>query len=303
MDYDPIKFHRAIDNYFADQRSAGRINSKNTIAAYRSALEPLAELVDNDDPRHVTREQIKEVLAQWPHPNSQRQKRSALVSFFDWLMEEGYRPDNPARQTRRPKKRPTSVYELTLVEVCGMLDACRTSHELRVVHVALCAGLRNAELRGLRGKHFRREGVIWVSADIAKGGRERYVPVTADLLPIWTNINQSVGPEHFVLPYHRSGNVAGKDWLIETPTRPTSATRIGRIVAEVALRAGIDAHIHPHLLRHAFAVHVARTAGMRNAQFMLGHASIGTTETYTGKPTIDEMSRAMRDVSYREGCA
>ena len=51
---------------------------------------------------------------------------------------------------------------------------------------------------------------------------------------------------------------------------------------EIGIRAGIKAHIYPHLMRHAYGDHIARHAGMRNAQFLLGHAGIATTETYVG---------------------
>ena len=54
-----------------------------------------------------------------------------------------------------------------------MLDAARGIRERRAISLGLCAGLRNAELRGLQGRHFERPGLIWVSADIAKGRRER----------------------------------------------------------------------------------------------------------------------------------
>ena len=59
------------------------------------------------------------------------------------------------------------------------------------------------------------------------------------------------------------------------------------------MRAGISAHIHPHLLRHAFADHIARHAGIRNAQFLLGHADIATTEIYLGQPTLDDLAGAV----------
>ena len=45
--------------------------------------------------------------------------------------------------------------------------------------------------------------------------------------------------------------------------------------------------------RHAFTDHGARHAGVRNAQFLLGHATIGTTETYLGKPTLEELAGAV----------
>jgi hypothetical protein len=52
-----------------------------------------------------------------------------------------------------------------------MLAAVRGARERRAIFLGLCAGLRNAELRGLQGRHFARDGLIWVSSDIAKGKR------------------------------------------------------------------------------------------------------------------------------------
>jgi hypothetical protein len=51
-------------------------------------------------------------------------------------------------------------------------------------------------------------------------------------------------------------------------------------------------------MRHAFADHIARHAGTRVAQFLLGHSGIGTIETYLGAPTLDELSAAVSGFAF-----
>jgi len=295
-----VRLTTAIDEFLADKRSAGQINSARTEASYRSRLECHAEDVGDRDPRTTNRDDVKRTLRRWEHPNTQANARAILVSFYRWAVEEGIRKDNPAEQTRRPKKRPPSVYRLRREEVVAIMHAALTDRERRVVYIGLCAGLRNQELRGLQRRHFAQQaGALWVSADIAKGGRERFVPVLPELEPIVVEILRRVGVNEYVIPAQRSVGGKHQTLMRELPDRPCSPQAIWRLVGVVAKRAGIEAHVHPHLLCHAFGDHVTRQAGIRAAQAVLGHASIDTTAgTYTGAPTLDELTAALAFFRY-----
>lgn len=288
-----VTFSEAIDLFLVDMRAQGRITSPATERSYRSILDRHAEDIANRDPRTIGRDQVKLTLRRWAKPNSQRVARAILISFYDWTMEEGHRKDNPARQTRRPKRQPTEVYRLTRDEAAAMLRAASSMRERRAIYLGICAGLRNAELRGLRGEHFQRPGFVWVSADIAKGHRERWVPVIADLAPVVAEIREHVAPESYILPAQRWRDPPHNKLLGAVEERPSSSQALRTLVMRVAVRAGIRAHIHPHLLRHAYGDHIARFAGIKNAQALLGHATVGTTETYVGKPTLDELAAAI----------
>jgi hypothetical protein len=78
--------------------------------------------------------------------------------------------------------------------------------------------------------------------------------------------------------------------------RPSSSQALRATVMRVAKRAGIDAHIHPHLLRHAFCDHISRFASERVAQKLMGHKDIKTTQIYWGDLTPDELMAAVRRI-------
>jgi site-specific recombinase XerD len=296
-----MKFSQAIEVYIEDMRRYGRINSDRTEQSYRHRLYKHGEDIANRDPRTVGRNDIKRTLSRWEAANTQRNAHAILISFYDWTMEEGIRKDNPARQVRKAKKRETSVYRLTRDEVVSLIDACRTARESRIIVLGVCVGARNQELRGLRGEHFQREGFVWISPDIAKGKRERWVPVLSEAEGIASGIRAKTRPDEYVIPARRPGNPPWNTRWTEYPDRPASPQAIWRSVAEIATRAGIAAHIHPHLLRHAYGDHVAKHAGLRAAQALLGHASVDTTaSTYVDKPGLDELSISVHGFSYRK---
>lgn len=295
-----MRMAAAIDRYVADQFADGRFTSPVTEEGYRYTLAAHADDCANRDPRYTDRNDVMRTLARWQHPNSRRLKRAHLISFYDWLLETGERIDNPARQTRRPRKQPTRVQRLTLDEVVALSDAVRTNRERRLVDLGLFAGLRASELTGLQGRHFRRPGWVWVSPDVGKGGKGRYVPVCEQLAATWWEIATRVGDDEFVLQAVVEGQYVSARKRVPVPSRPMSYRALHQLVGRLGVRAGISHPVHPHLLRHAFGERVANFTGdIRIAQAALGHADITATQVYTGAPSLDQLAEAFRGFGYR----
>lgn len=290
----------ARNMFIRDMLEEGRIKPGGSERAYYDVLSWHAEDVGNRDPRTIGREDVKRTLRRWPNPNTQRNRRSILVSFYRWTVEEGYRKDNPAEQTRRPKRQPTSVYRMTAGEASQMLIAAKPGMETWAINLGLYAGLRRNELRNLRGYHLARPGFVWVSPDIAKGGRERWVPLPRHLDAMVADILAQVEPAEFVLCGQAKGLAGPSKTRYHKlyRDRPMSATAVYDLVSEVAKRAGIHQHIHPHLLRHAYGDHITKRYGLRVAQELMGHADSSTTEVYLGRMTPDELAAAVTSFEF-----
>jgi integrase len=291
-----MKFSDAIEDYMRDMRAAGRINTRRTEDSYREVLDLHADDVHNRDPRLTNREDIKKTLRRWTHPNTQAGRRAVLVSFYDWTVEEMEppRPNNPARQTRRPRRREAHVVRPTRQDATELLDAARGTLERRAIFIGICAGPRSYELRHLQAHHFRRDGFLWISPDIGKGGRERWIPIIAELSPIVDEIRATTGPGEYVLHGQTRANPPRA-----IPDRPMGATTLFKLVRKVGRRAGIHEELSPHCMRRAFADYIARSVGIYMAQELLGHADISTTRGYTDKPTLDELREAVQELKIR----
>lgn len=303
-----MRFSAAVDSYIEDMNRAGRFRSAHTELAYRTKLERLGEQVRNRDPRTVGRSDVRVVLAHWTNPNSQRQAHAIFAAFFDWCMTEPRDRSeremivkrNPARTIQRARSTRPQVYRMSRDEVVRFLDASNDKRRDRwVAHLGCCAGLRSQEIRGLQGRHFVRPGWVWVSRDISKGDRERWVPILTDLEPVVDEILLQVGHGEFVVPGQRSSGHPSPSIMRDT-RKQVSASAVYKQVIAIGERAGVIGRVTPHIMRHAYGDHIARYAGLRIAQALMGHERVDTTaSTYVDRVDLDEIAAQVRGFSYR----
>ena len=69
--------------------------------------------------------------------------------------------------------------------------------------------------------------------------------------------------------------------IISERNESLSTRQVERSVENYGKLANIDQPIHPHMLRHSFAVHCLKSGmNLRTVQKMLGHSSLTTTQIY-----------------------
>ena len=176
---------------FLSHLRAERGLSANTIAAYRSDLEQLRELLadggrfrwDEAGQRDVEEARL-ELAARGYSETSLARKMAAARSFFRFLLEEGVIDESPAervqsRRTARSLPDVLSVREVArLLKTAGDRPGPEGARDRVMLELTYAAGLRVSEVVGPSGLTLSALSLDsgWVRV-LGKGSKERLAPV------------------------------------------------------------------------------------------------------------------------------
>jgi integrase/recombinase XerC len=135
------------------------------------------------------------------------------------------------------------------------------------------SGLRISEALAIKAGEMPGAGVLRVTG---KGGKTRLAPV----LPL---AQKAVAEYRRLCPYHLD-----PDGLLFRGARggPLNPAIIQREMRKLRSALNLPDTATPHALRHSFATHLLGRGGdLRTIQELLGHASLSTTQVYTGVDT------------------
>lgn len=204
---------------------------------------------------------------------------AATRGFFRFLRLVGSIEKNPADDLQAPRALQSLPRFLSLDDIDALLAATsdttpRGLRDRALVEVLYATGLRVSELCHLRLADLRADqGYLQC---LGKGGKQRIVPL-------------GEAAAQAVRRYVQDGRgvlIRGRQspWLFVNARGGARLSRVGcwKILKAQGRRAGIRAHLSPHVLRHSFATHLLeRGADLRAIQAMLGHADLTTTQIYT----------------------
>ncbi|UWF58736.1 tyrosine recombinase XerC [Brucella sp. 2716] len=136
-------------------------------------------------------------------------------------------------------------------------------------------GLRISEALGLSGDALTDPSARSMTIT-GKGSKTRLVP----LLPA---VHKAVAQYRALCPFDLS---AGQPLFRGAKGGPLHAAIIQREMQKLRAGLGLPDSATPHALRHSFATHLLGRGGdLRTIQELLGHASLSTTQVYTGVDT------------------
>ena len=208
---------------------------------------------------------------------------AGIRSFFNFLTRAGLADVPAARVVRTPKQPKSLPKPLNIADALHIVDKKTqlddepwvASRNAAILTLCYGCGLRISEALSLTPADFSDKNAtsIYVTG---KGGKTRLVPV---IPAVHEAIDDYLSCCPFILP---------PDQPLFRGVRGGKLQRaiVERAVQQLRSSLGLPDSVTPHALRHSFATHLLSRGGdLRTIQELLGHASLSTTQIYTGVDT------------------
>lgn len=190
---------------------------------------------------------------------------TALKCWFNWLVLQEYRADNPMLRLKAPVKpayepRPVSDEDLR------RLLSSRIRQRTRVmILLGALAGLRASEIASVKGEDIDLSGrLMYVRGKGKGGGTIKTVPMH----PLLVEAAARMPVKGFWFPSRKN------------PKAPLPGDVVSTTIARAMRRAGVRGTAHA--LRHWFGTNALRASGdLRAVQVLMRHQSVQSTQIYT----------------------
>ena len=256
--------------------------SKNTLSAYRTDLNGFAKFIEPSNLLKVTQSEVQKflafLLAQGIKSSSSARVLSTLRRFYRYQIRENRMADDPCAQVRSPKQGRPLPKAMSEQQVDDLLAAPDTNTALglrdrAMLETLYATGLRVSELVEMTLLEVNCSvGVVRI---VGKGNKERLVPLGEQAVEWLERYLSQARPD---LLKQRTCDAL----FVTARGAGMSRQAFWYLIKKHALTAGIDQHLSPHTLRHAFATHlINHGADLRSVQMLLGHADLSTTQIYT----------------------
>jgi site-specific recombinase XerD len=278
-----------FERFCHELRERGR--SSNTLRAYRLDWQQFSNWYAHANGEPFTLERLTALDIQdylrWGKqqglkPSTLNRRLGFLKQYAAWAETAGLMSAEQRKRIQKigiVRKQQLAPQALTAPQVRRLLKEVEVRGNLRdraIIMTLLYTGLRVGELVALTRADIvlsERKGVIAIRAEIAKGGKERLVPVPKD------------AREALALYMAQSEN---GECLFMGRQGPLTTAGVAAMVEKYAAWAKLDG-VTPHVLRHTFAYnYLAHNQNDLVALAdILGHTDLNTTQIYTRRQLSD----------------
>src|SRR6266702_2419631 len=211
----------------------------------------------------LRRRMIEDMTVRNLSPATQRSYISGVVKFSRHF---GLSPERLGLEDVRAFQVHPVV--LSADEVVRFLEAVASLRSRAALTTAYAAGLRISEVVHLKVADIDSSRMV-IRVEQGKGGKDRYVMLSQQLLDILRTYGRLARPKHWMFP--------GRD-----ASQPIEPNVLHAACRSAAAAAGLDKRVTVHVLRHSFATHLLENGtDIRIIQVLLGHAHLSTTARYT----------------------
>jgi integrase/recombinase XerD len=272
---------QAFRHYIQSERGL----ATNTLLAYGRDLDRFSQWVAGDGLKAYLTPSLRDLShyleflrAEKLAPPSVARHLVALKMFYRFLRLEERTTESTVELLSSPSLWERIPQVLSPESVTKLLTAPLSldRYYLRdraILETLYATGCRVSEVVGLK-----REDLYLDSAFckcFGKGGKQRIVPLGRMAINALRAYLEEQRP--------RLVRTADTPWVfVSRGGRVLTREMLWILVKKYVQRAGLNAKVSPHTLRHSFATHLlAGGADLRTVQELLGHANIQTTQMYT----------------------
>jgi integrase/recombinase XerD len=263
--------------------------SPNTIAAYRNDLSQLATFVSEQAAEKDSQPQwtaldrelilsyILAIKEKMYAPATVARKLAAIKSFSEFLVNKGILKQDATKDIGGPKVEKSLPKTISRAEIEDLLKqpmaTLEGQRDRAMLQLLYATGMRVSELVSLNVDDINLDHAV--VRCLGKGSKKREMAIDTQAISALEAYLEQARP--YLLGEHE------EDALFLN-RRGQRLTRQGFWfnLKNYAHRAGIEADITPHILRHSVATYLLHSGkkNLRELQQFLGHANISTTRVY-----------------------
>ena len=276
--------HNDYLDSFLDSVWAEQGLSKNTLVSYEHDIKSFLIFL-NDNKVELFKVQQSDInsfvsfrFSKGISSSSNMRLISSLKKFFIYLVSHNFIKKNPTENIESPRKVKLLPHTIDIESVDKLLNSpdLKTRFGARdkaMLEILYACGLRVSELVSLKSSQVVIESNFL--RVMGKGSKERIIPINDYALTFLKT---------YIEDFRSEFMKSKKTDSLFLSNRGLEMTRhsFWHIIKKYALQAGINNHLSPHTLRHAFATHMINNgADLRVVQLLLGHSDLSTTQLYT----------------------